>query len=177
MKLIEAIVKRRSVRSFYSDPVDEKIIKKLILYANLAPSAGNRQARDFVVVKDEKLKRDIAKACYDQDFIAEAPVVIVVCANMDRISKYGVRGKSLYVYLDAGAAIENFMLMALEFGLATCWIGSFDKSKIQKILNLPRSLIPVTVVPIGKPKEHPLSRGRLPLSDIYHENNFSTKII
>jgi nitroreductase len=173
MEVVDAIVKRRSVRSYYSDPIDDKIIKKLILYANLAPSAGNLQARDFVVVKDEKLKRDIAKAAYHQDFIAEAPVVIVVCANINRIKRYGTRGKNLYIYLDAGAAVENLMLMAVAYGLATCWIGSFDGSKIEKLLNLPSYLVPITVMPIGKAKEHPLPRGRLPLNRIYHENKFA----
>ena len=86
------------------------MIKEIIELGNLAPSAGNLQPRDFVVVKVQQTKEALARGALDQRFIAEAPVVIVVCANLRRTSPYGMRGRELYCIQDSTAAIENMLL-------------------------------------------------------------------
>ena len=123
MELREAIEKRRSVRSFIDRDIKIDDIVEILEYANLAPSAGNLQARDFVVVRDDRLRRSLAKAALDQAFVSEAPIDIVVCANLRRISPYGARGINLYCIQDPAASIEHILLLALEYGLSTCWVG------------------------------------------------------
>ncbi|MEM3504100.1 MAG: nitroreductase family protein, partial [Nitrososphaeria archaeon] len=77
MEFFETIIKRRSVRAFKKEPIEEWKINRLLEVANLAPSAGDLQAYEIIVVKDDDRKRRLSEAALGQDFIAEAPVVFV----------------------------------------------------------------------------------------------------
>ena len=167
MDVFEAIKGRRSVRSFKPDEVSEKDLRRILEAAHWAPSAGDLQSRDFVVVKDRGTKEELSRAAWDQEFIAEAPVDVVVCANERRASiRYGSRGRDLYCILDAAVATQNLMLAAHALGLGTCWIGAFDDEKVRRILKLPDWERPVAIIPIGCPKETPSPTPRLPLDKI-----------
>jgi nitroreductase len=168
MELQEAIRNRRSIRSFRPDPVPEDRIRDLLELANWAPSSGNLQSRDFVVVRDPATRRALARAALDQEFVAEAPAVIVVCANARRIGKYGARGRDLYMIQDAAAATQNLLLAAHAAGLGTVWIGAFDEGRVRQILGLPAAVRPLALIPLGKPAEQPEPPERLPLSEILH---------
>ena len=140
------------MRSFIDRDVKIDDIVEILEYANLAPSAGNLQARDFVIVRDDRLRRSLAKAALDQAFVSEAPIDIVVCANLRRISPYGARGINLYCIQDSAASIEHILLLALEYGLSTCWVGAFDERRVSKILELPNYIRPVAIIPVGYPR-------------------------
>jgi nitroreductase len=81
LDVLEAIKGRRSIRAFTNQPVEQRLVETLIDAARHAPSAGNIQPWEFVVVKNRSVKRQLAVAALNQAFIKEAPVVIVVCAN------------------------------------------------------------------------------------------------
>ena len=107
MDVIEAIKGRRSVRSFTGDPVKEEDLQEILDAARYAPSAGNLQPLELVVVKNPEVKRRLARASLGQSFVAEAPVVIVICANVSRTARrYGRRGSELYVIQDTAAAAK-----------------------------------------------------------------------
>jgi len=168
MELKEAIEKRRSVRSFVDRDVEIGDIVEILRYANLAPSAGNLQARDFVIVRDERLRRSLSRAALNQEFVAEAPVDIVVCANLRRISPYGARGINLYCIQDSAASIEHILLLALEYGLSTCWVGAFDERRVSEVLGLPNYARPVAIIPIGYPKQIPKPTPRIEIDKLIH---------
>ena len=170
MELTEAIKRRRSVRRFKSDPIDDKIIKKIIELGNLAPSAGNLQPRDFIVVKDKEVRFTLAQAALNQTFVYDAPVVIVVCTNYDRTASYGSRGKDLYCIQDSAAATENMLLAIVDFGLASCWVGAFNEKKVSQTLDLPAHVRPVALLPIGYPQEEIKSSYRINLDEFLHYN-------
>ena len=172
MELKEAIRKRRSVRRFLDKKPPISIIMEILEYANLAPSAGNLQARDFVIVDDEDLKRKLAHAALDQNFIAEAPYDIVVCANLERIAPYGRRGMELYCVQDCAAATEHILLLALEHGLATCWVGAFDEEKVSRLLDLPPHVKPTAIIAIGYPAEEPKPTSRYRTEKLTHFNRW-----
>lgn len=167
MDLSGALRTRRSVRAFRGNPIPDELLCELVRLANAAPSAGNLQSRDFVIVRDPQQKRGLAEAA-DQAFIAEAPAVLVVCTDASRVTKYGKRGRDLYMIQDAAAATENFLLAAHERGLGTVWIGAFDEEAVRRTLGLPPHVRPVSLVPVGRPAEIPEDRGRLPLAEILH---------
>ena len=81
----ECIEGRTSIRVFKPDPVEDEVVNEALRMANLAPSAGNLQARDFIVVKGASTKKALAEAAYGQDFVRTAPVVVVFCADLERI--------------------------------------------------------------------------------------------
>ncbi|RMF91461.1 MAG: nitroreductase family protein [Methanobacteriota archaeon] len=173
MELREAIFNRHSIRRYRAQDVEREKLLKILEDANQAPSAGNLQARDFIIVTDPGAKEEIARASLDQRFIAEAPVVIVVCANMARsAAKYGRRGAGLYSILDAALAAENLMLSCTEEGLGTCYVGAFDEERVGRLLGIPETAIPIGIIPVGYPDEEPLATPRLPIEEIVHWNGW-----
>lgn len=164
----EAIKGRRSVRKFKEKEVRKEIIEELLVSAQMAPSAGNLQARDFIVVSDRTTRQKLTKAALGQSFIEQAPVVIVAVANIERSSRiYRSRGE-LYAVQDAAAGVMNLLLDAHSRGLATCWVGAFDESAVSEILSLPRKARPVAIIPLGYPDEMPTAPPRMDLEKVVH---------
>jgi len=164
---------RRSIRSFTSEDVSDEEIEKILEAARWAPSAGNIQPWEFIVVRNPETKREIARAALNQTFIEEAPVVIVVCADESRSSwVYGSRGATLYCIQDTAAATENMLLAVCALGLGACWVGAFREDEIKRILKIPRGLRPVAIVPIGHPAERPSPPSKRTLKKIVHHESF-----
>ncbi len=161
MELLEIIKNRRCIRKFKNKEVERDKIDKILEAASWAPSAGNLQARDFILVTDYNTKERIAEASFSQDFISEAPVVIVICANKKKSSyKYGSRGSDLYSIQDATISVQNMLLIAYSLGLGSCWVGAFDETEIRNILNIPEYARPIAIIPIGYPDEIPRAPSR-----------------
>ena len=172
MELKEAIRQRNSVRSFSEKKPSTELINKILEYANFAPSAGNLQAREFIIVDDIHVKRGLRNAALNQEFIAEAPVNIVVCAHLKRIASYGRRGLELYCIQDVAAAVEHILLLAVDKGLSACWVGAFDETKVSKILKLPFYIRPITIIPIGFSKNNVTSSSRIDIKILTHYNKW-----
>jgi len=153
--ILKTIKERRSIREFQKKEIPEEIIDKLIEALIWAPSAGNLQSRKFYFVFDKKIKEKLVELAFVQNFITQAPLVVIGCTNSEISWRYGERGKNLYSICDVACSIENLMLLAYEEGLGTCWIGTFDEKEVSKILNLPRNLRPIVIIPIGYPAEKP----------------------
>ncbi len=166
MELVDCILGRRSVRKYLDKEVEEEKIKEILELAIWAPNSGNTQTWRFIVVKNKEVKEKLAKAAYSQEFIAEAPLAIVVCYDKQEMYYYyGKRGIELYAIQDTAAAIQNMLLAAYNLGLGSCWVGAFDEEAVAKILKLPKSYRPVAIVTIGYPAEKPVSK-RKPLSKV-----------
>jgi len=173
LDVFEAIKERRSVRAYADEKVSDKDVERLIEAARWAPSAGNIQPWEFVVVKDMETKRKLSEAALNQTFIETAPIVIVVCADLNRSSMgYGGRGVHLYSIQDTAAATENILLAAQELGLATCWVGAFHENEVAKVMKAPRNLRPVAIVTVGRPDERPVAPQKRSVKEIVHYETF-----
>jgi nitroreductase len=171
--VLEAIRGRRSIRSFKSENVPQEVVTELIDAARWAPSAGNIQPWEFIIIREANIKERLGEAALGQVFIEEAPVVIVVCANESRSSqRYGTRGRMLYCLQDTAAAIQNILLLAHSFGLGCCWVGAFKEEEAREVLKLPPGIRPVAIIPVGYPAEAPLPENRRPVSRIVHYETF-----
>lgn len=159
--VFEVIRGRRSIRKFKKKEVPREALDKIIEAMLWAPSAGNLQSRRFYFVFHEEKKRRLAEAAYGQEFVAQAPVCIVACADEGIAWRYGQRGKELYCLLDAAAGVENAMLAAHALGLGACWVGAFDEEAVRRVLGLPANLRPVALVPLGYPAEKPRAPERI----------------
>lgn len=168
MDIAECIESRTSIREFRPDPVDDGIVTEALRMANLAPSAGNLQARDFIVIKNAATKKALAQAAYGQDFVRTAPVVVVFCANLETIGHYGERGRSLYCLQDVAAAVQNMSLYLHSKGLGSVWVGAFDEEKARAAVGAPPHARPVALLPLGYPAERGVHRKRLPLDSLVH---------
>ncbi|RKO66160.1 nitroreductase family protein [Desulfofundulus salinus] len=162
MSTILSLVRSRySVRHYKPDPLPEALLDQLLEAARWAPSAGNLQPWFFYVVTREEKKEALAQAALNQRFIAQAPVVIVVCAEPERSARvYGERGRQLYCYQDTAAAVQNILLTANALGLGTCWVGAFDEERVKECLGIPAGRIPVAIIPVGYPADDPARRPK-----------------
>jgi nitroreductase len=167
MEVFKAISHRASVRAFRSDLPREGDIERILRAATLAPSAGNIQPWVFVVTKRVETKKALAGAALDQRFIAQAPIVITVCAvGESSAARYGERGRELYCLQDTAAAIQNILLSATALGYGTCWIGAFDEDAVRKVLGVPAKVRPVALIPLGFPDEDLPRVKRKPLEAV-----------
>ena len=173
MEVLEAIKGRRSVRAFKEQSVTDQTIEKLIEAATWAPSAGNVQPWEFVIVKNPETKRKLSEAAFNQSFLEQAPILIIVCANETKSAqRYGKRGATLYCIQDTAAAIQNIHLTAFSMGLGTCWIGAFEETEVGDILRVPSGIRPFAIIPVGYPDENPAPRRRRAFGEIVHSEAF-----
>lgn len=173
MDVFEAIKERRSIRSFTAEAVSDEAVKQLIDAARYAPSAGNTQPLELVVVRDPEIKRRLSVAALNQMFIQTASVVFVVCADVTRSKReYGGRGEKLYSIQDTAAATENILLAAHELGLATCWVGAFNEKDVAKAINAPKNTKPLAIIPVGHPAKKPSVPKRRAADEIVHYETF-----
>lgn len=156
METLDTISLRRSVRKYKPDTVPWDIIGQLVIAARDAPSSGNLQNWRFIIVEDQEKRNSIAEACLHQMWMCEAPVFIVLCADIDKATRfYGIRGEKLYSIQNCAAATQNILLAATDLGLGSCWVGAFDEEKLKDILNIPENVRPQSIVTIGYPEETP----------------------
>jgi nitroreductase len=152
---MEAILTRRSIRQYTSQPVPEQLVKHLLEAAMSAPSAGNEQPWQFVVIRDRQTLDAIPTAHPNAGAAKQAPLVIVVCGDL-HLQKY----PGLWVQ-DCSAATQNLLLAARAANLGSLWCGVYPEaervSAIRQLLGLPEHVLPLSLVVIGYPAE---SKGR-----------------
>jgi nitroreductase len=131
--------------------------------ARLAPSASNRQEWRFIVVRDAEMRKKLSVAARNQSFVAEAPVVLVCCADTDdHVMRCGERCYPI----DVAIAIDHMTLAATALGLGTCWIGAFDADQVKELLQIPGNIRVVELLPLGYPAGSAGSKNRLGMEDI-----------
>jgi len=199
----EVIKRRRSIRKFKNTPIPKVIIDALIESARLAPSGGNGQGWLFGVVTDTATIKKLAQAAGNQMWIATAPLVIALCAevtenlaslpeddfglivNKERFTPEFI--KHLQQYPDQRAVSllfnnsapmipgEHIFLTAVNYGLSACWIGFLDVKKASKILNLPEAYSCFFLMPIGYQDEEPQPISRKSTPEIAFHNSFENR--
>jgi nitroreductase len=159
---------RSSVRDYTAVALEEEQSHFILQCAQTAPSAGNRQAWDVVIVASQELREEIADLAYQQQHLAQASAVFVVCANYIRsMSQYGERG-ILYAVQDATIATTFMMLAAHALGLHTCWTGAFDEEGVKTVLALPQHIRPIALLAVGRGHLPRFRTERMPIADHVH---------
>ncbi len=164
--VLTLLKERRSIRLYKPDPVPDEMLEQLLEAGRWAPSASNRQPWAFIVVRDEVVRREVARHAAFH-FIrwaqaGDAPLLIVLCGDA-RSRIY----RSL-LHEDIGLAGSQIMLQAKALGLGTCWLGGLDRKAIVEILKVPDHVEIVGILTVGFPAEAPDPRPRKSLSEIVH---------
>jgi nitroreductase len=157
---LQIVDQRVCVRSFTNKPVQDQVLENCLRVARLAPSAGNLQAYQVVIVRGEEQRIAIAQAAVGQFWIAQAPLVLVFVADLERSArKYHGRGRYLYAVQDATIAAAYTQLALEAAGLSSCWVGAFQEERVAEIVGInPTSegeepsvtnFRPVVVMPVG----------------------------
>ncbi|MEO0083574.1 MAG: nitroreductase family protein [candidate division WOR-3 bacterium] len=171
MEFYDVIKQRCSVRAYKPTPIDDNVLERILEAGRLAPSAKNIQPWKFIVVKDPKIKQELVVACRNQEFIAQAPIVICAVA-LEKIAWGRMGGYWSSYPVDVAIALEHIILAATNEGLGTCWIGAYDESAVKKILNIPDDVKVIALTPLGYPAQETSPRPRKPLSEITSFDSF-----
>jgi nitroreductase len=169
MEFFDVLKSRHSIRTYDSRPVEPGKLQQILEAINGAPSAGNLQAFEVYMVCDDASKAALVKAAGDQEFLAQAPVVLVFCAHAALSSvKYEQRGAQLYCLQDATIACTFAMLSANALGLSCVWVGAYDEEEARRIIGTPSEHRPIAILPIGYAAETPRIRSRRGVNDLVH---------
>ena len=187
MDLFEAIRTRRSVRKYLDKPVEDDKLDAVLEAVRLSPSWANMQCWRLVVVKDKAVKETLSDLSYVESFfapkgykanpskkaLAEAPVVIVLCAEPTQSG--ALWGQSYYL-VDAGIAAQSLMLAARGQGLGTVFVGVYDEVKVKGILNIPQNVRIVGLFPLGyQAGENKDGPPRKPMQEICFRGQWGEK--
>ncbi len=147
MDMLEAIRDRRSIRRYHRKDVPDEKLMQVLEAGRWAPSAHNSQPRKFIVVRIEKVRRELAQIATYGSFLAEAPVAIAVVIDPS---------SSNHPVEDGAAATQNMLLAAHAIGLASCWIGAYGsgyEERARQILGIPAGKRLLSLISLGYPAE------------------------
>ena len=177
MNVIECIKKRRSIRNFIDKEISMDQLGQILEAGTFAPSSGNLQNWFFILVTDQALKDQLVTGCLNQNWIAKAPVIIVVVADPRKIEReYGERGKKVYSIQNASAAIQNMLLTVTYLGLGSCWVSAFDELIIKRTLSIPDDKTVHALIPIGYSNERVVTPSRYKLTSVVFFEQWGAKI-
>jgi len=148
---VDTIRNRRSIRKYTPQPVPQELVTRLLEAAMSAPSAGNEQPWEFIVITDREVLQAITTVHPCSQMLKEAPLAVVVCGNLEREKYPG------FWVEDCSAATENILLEAEDVGLGGVWLGVYPHDErvkgLAKLFGLPSSVVPLSIVALGYPAE------------------------
>jgi nitroreductase len=170
MDTMTAILTRRSIRKFLDKIIPDDAIETILKAAMYAPSAGNQQPWEFVVIEDRDTLSKITEVHPHSKMLLEAPVAILICGNLSRVKHEG------FWVQDCSAAAQNLLLAAHSLGLGSVWLGVYPRGDrvegMKKLLELPENVWPLAIIALGYPGEKKEQPDRFDGSRI-HFNKWS----
>jgi nitroreductase len=164
---VHAILTRRSIRRYTGQEVSREILLDLLRAAMSAPSAGNEQPWEFVVIKDRRLLDAIPGFHPYAQMLTEAPAAILVCGDLSREKYKG------YWVQDCAAATENMLIAVNDKGLGAVWLGIYPVEEritgLRRLLNIPENRIPFSLVALGYPAEKKEPADRFDAERIHYD--------
>jgi FMN reductase [NAD(P)H] len=198
MEFAEVLARRRMVRNYTDEPVDQAVLERIAVAALRAPSAGNSQAIGVVVVTDEATRNAIASIADEPGYveagfdpwISRAPGHIVISVSekvyRDRYSepdKLGPGGEEIdwpvpYWWVDAGAAMMAVLLASVDEGLAAGFLGVHSVPALSDLLGIPDHFHPIGIVTVGHPapdrRSGSLDRTKKTPADVVFSDRWGT---
>lgn len=174
---------RRSVRRFKDSAVEEDKMEALYEVAQWAPSWGNKQCVELIVVKDVGVKQNLSALLSAKNpatkSVERAPVIIAVCGVPEKSGYYKSEQVTRYAHwflYDLGIVTQNICLKAHELGLGTVIVGSFEHDQVEKLLGVPAHCELVSLLALGYPDHEPPAPKRKPTSEFVHIERFGNSV-
>ena len=146
---MKEIFKRRSIRKFKAQEVEPEKIEKLLRAAMQAPSAGNQQPWEFIVVRQKETLNKLSQVSPYSKPVAGSAVTFVLLANVGDL-KIPTAWEQ-----DMGAAAENLLLEAVNLGLGGVWLGvataDATVENVRRLFQLPDDIRPFALISVGYP--------------------------
>ncbi len=175
--VIDGIKGRRSIRKYKRDPVPEETLRTVLEAVRWAPSWANTQCSEVIVVRDAKVKSELATTLSKRNpalsSMTDAPIVLVLCGKKGISGFYKSQATTVkgdWLMFDTGIAMQNLCLTAHSLGLGTVIIGLFDHKKVAEILGVPQNVDVVAMTPLGYPAAAGVAPKRKELSEfVFYE--------
>lgn len=168
MDVMKAIMERRSVRSFTEQQVTDEQVEQILRAGMNAPSAGNAQPWEFIIIRNKETLTQIAAINQYAAFAPSASVGILACGNLDLEKFQG------YWVQDVSAAVENMLLAVHGMGLGAVWTGIYPMQDrviaFQRLVHAPDNVIPLGLIVVGFAHEYPQPVSRFKPERIHNEN-------
>ncbi len=176
MDVLSIVKRRRHIHHFQSEPVSDEMIRTLLEAVRWAPSAGNLQPWEIILLTSKDEIDKMVDALGEKEYMRSAPAIFVFCADLNRSAdRYGERGSSLYAIQDTAAAIQNVLLTATSLGLGSGWVCAFDEKTVADFFGLPDNVRPLVLIMIGKSKENPTPPPRREVVEFTHVGEFGNR--
>jgi nitroreductase len=193
-EITDLLKKRASVRTFQDRPVPESVLSDILEAGRLSPSGGNEQPWRFGVITDPPLIAEVAQIAHHQTWLAQAPLLIVLCTvlvsderggrdiQMQRYPEHAAiiaeMDQDLYWALNqeehqTKIAGTHMVLAAQEHGLGSCWVSRFEVRALARLLNLPTGILPAEILALGYPAQIQRPTTKRALDEIVFHNRLS----
>lgn len=178
--MMNTLTQRRTIRKYKADDVPQSLLNELLEAATRASTVGGMQTYSAVVTRSNEVKELLAPAHFNQPMVRQAPVVLTVCIDLNRFSRWCTQRQATPGYdnmewfvtgaIDALLFAQTFCVAAEARGLGICYLGTttYNPQQIIDTLHLPRLVFPITTITVGWPNEAPAQTDRLPLDGIVH---------
>ncbi|MBQ2932758.1 MAG: nitroreductase family protein [Clostridia bacterium] len=137
MEVSEALLKRRTIRRFTQEKLDEKELEKLLEYARLAAYPSNMQPLKFAIITKPELLEKVFPNTKWAGYLPETGTPKDGERPVAYIAVLGDKSIKQSFEVEAGAAVTSMMLGAFDMGIASCWLGAIDRKKLMQLFNLP----------------------------------------
>ncbi len=184
METRECIRTRRSIRRFTDQMISDEILTELLEAVRWAPSWGNSQCWEIIVIKDQAIKEKLSECIPASNpapkGVAQAPVLIAICAKLG-LSGYKkgevMTNKGDWYMFDMGIAAQNLCLAAHDLGLGTVHVGTLDHDLVDEILGLPEDVMSIELIPVGYPAKEGKAPPRKELQSFVYLNKYGEGFI
>ena len=182
---MKTINTRKTIRKYSDKPVSDELLNRLLAEAMRTQTMGNLQLYSVVVTRSAEMKEKLAPAHFCQPMVTQAPVVLTICADFNRTTRWAENRKATPGYdnllsflnaaTDALLYTQTFCNLAEEAGLGLCYLGTtvYMPQLIIDTLQLPRLVMPIATITLGWPDEAPALTDRLPLSAVVHQETYN----
>lgn len=176
METFECICSRRTCTEFEDRPIDRQELGKILEAGRHAPSPGNVQSWEFVVLEDPEKKEKLSKIAADER-VKIAPANIIICSNQEKIEReFGEKGTKLYSIQESSTCIQNMLLEAHNQELGSFWTSSFNEEKLSGLLRLPKPVRPLAIIAIGHPKQLHKPERKYKISELTYLDEYGNRI-
>ena len=175
---------RRSIRQYSDKEVSSELLNRLMTEAGRTQTMGNLQLYSVIVTRSEEMKERLAPAHFNQPMVKQAPVVLTICADFRRTTRWCEERKAQPGYnnflsyqnaaIDALLYTQTLCNLMDEEGLGYCYLGTtvYQPQQIIDALELPQLVMPVATLTVGWPAEEPPLTDRLPMESFVHEETY-----
>ena len=161
---LKTMWKRRSIRNYRPDPIPEEDLNLILEAARRAPTGANRQNWRMIVVTDAELRTKTAKACNNQTWMAQAPVILCMVSTPGEGPANGT------------IVLDHAILAATSLGYGTCWVGAYNAANVREALGIPEDYGVVYLTPVGLSADEPGERPRKSPVELFMEERFGSPL-